>query len=227
MEVILVCIGTIITSYIFDTSLGFQMFKDVADEGYKINTERYNEFVKSNSKENDMNKLMLFPFVNIGFCFWKLAKYNEARPYLIDQLRVIDAIEPFTKEEENKYKAKPTGLNAMIISIIANINTSKKEIEYVYTDENGNKAMKKFASAKELNEYLIHSKEHSNINKEESAKDSESEKTSVNIEESDKLKELSAKKQALKEERESIINSNNQSPVEKTLKKGTKNLKNQ
>lgn len=227
MEILIVGLGTIITSYIFDVALGLQMYKDAADEGYKIDMKRYSEFVKSNenSTGSNINKLLIVPFVNIIVCFYKLAKYNEARPYLIDQLRVMDCLEPFTKEEEESYKAKPTGLNAMIVTIKSEVLRDTSEIKFSFSDGQGNKTIKTFKSSDELLAYLKDPKQHAAIEK-SIEKDDSIQKTSKEVEpqnNSDKIQKIRNKKQALQNERDRVTNLSNQGQVKRTLKNKSKN----
>jgi len=119
MELLVIWLGSVVVSLGMDTALAFKMFKDVADQGYKIDFKRFSELGKQlNPDARKMSILGLFiPIANILLKFDQALKYNNARPFIADQLRVMDCIEPFSKDEEENYSKKPTGLNAMITAI--------------------------------------------------------------------------------------------------------------
>lgn len=60
MEILGIWIVSIILTYFIRMSIGFKLFKDVADSGYKINLDKLNniidEFVPDDNKMN-----LLFP----------------------------------------------------------------------------------------------------------------------------------------------------------------------
>jgi hypothetical protein len=138
MDLLIIWLGSVAASIGFNLSLAFSVFKDVADQGYKIDMKRLEELGEQlNPKARKMNTLSLFiPVINIIFQFDKLAKYIAIRPFVSDQLRVMDCITPFTKEEEESYNLKPTGLNAIIVTIKSDVSKNKEDMAVSFTDEN-------------------------------------------------------------------------------------------
>ena len=124
MNLLNIWLGTIICSIACNVNGGLNMIKDLADQGYKINIEQLSETEDQFSLEEDkISKLGLFvPFVNILLEFDKKQKYNQAKPYLVDQLRAMGCLEHFSKEEKEAYELNPTGLNALLIYLKARKN---------------------------------------------------------------------------------------------------------
>ncbi len=146
MELLILWMGSVLTSKVLDISLKLKFVKDIADQGYKIDLNRLKELKEqgeqeeqSNSYENKIEHLSLYlPIVNILLQFKSLFEYIDARPFLIDELRVMDCIIPFTKEEEESYKLKPTWLNAVKLASKSKIAKNKTSIYYgILTDDEG------------------------------------------------------------------------------------------
>lgn len=127
------CIGTIVLSFGMDFSNGLRMYKDVADEGYKIDTKRLSEIQKElypDAAKMNIIKLLI-PIFNIMHVFQKTAAYNEARNSILDQLNVMGALEEMNDLEKEEYAKKPTGFNALIVPLkieIRELNGKQKNI---------------------------------------------------------------------------------------------------
>ena len=127
MNLLVFWLGTSISSFCVEMSNELRMFKDVADAGYKIDVKKMSELNKQINPDGLKVSLltMLIPIYNIIHVFKKVMKYNNIRPVLLDQLRVINALEEMTEIEKEEYLKKPTGLNAVIIPFKTEIRLSK------------------------------------------------------------------------------------------------------
>lgn len=152
INLILLWLGSILVCYGIDVFATCQMIKDVGKQGYKLNIvkgQRLSNFLEKDSKKF---KLLVYfiPIVNVCFQTIKLVNYfNKDKFSLIEQLRPYDCIEEFTKEEQEKYREKPTCLNALRIAsaslikekdkilILSYMENNKESKIYHHTDENG------------------------------------------------------------------------------------------
>lgn len=127
MELVLVYLGTIIASFVIELDNGFQMFKDVADAGYKIDIDKMSEFtnkLRNNKKQESLLRIFV-PIYNILRAMQIRMQYIQQRFIVLDQLNVMDCLEEMTESEKEEYSKKPTGLNALLIPLKSNIEISK------------------------------------------------------------------------------------------------------
>lgn len=120
MEIIIITwIGTIIASFGMEMANELRMFKDAADSGYRIDINRMSELSKQVNPEasNAILKSLLIPVLNIVGVFQRTQQYNNIRPFVLDQLSVIDSLIPMTDEEKEQYMQKPTAINALVITV--------------------------------------------------------------------------------------------------------------
>lgn len=114
MEILGIWIVSIILTYFIRMSIGFKLFKDVADSGYKINLDKLNniidEFVPDDNKMN-----LLFPIYNIMKSTIFAIEYLNMRDEIINQLYMIDCLEEMTEYEKEEYSKKPSSLNAILL----------------------------------------------------------------------------------------------------------------
>lgn len=108
MEFLVLWLGTSIASFCIEVANEFRMLKDVADEGYKVDSNRLSEL--ANQINPDMSKnvflSMLMPFYNVAQVLQRTMKYNNARPMVLDQLRIMDALEEMSEYEKEEYQKK-------------------------------------------------------------------------------------------------------------------------
>ena len=126
MELVLIYLGTVIASFILELDNGFQMFKDVADAGYKIDIDKMSEFmnkIRNNQKQESLLRIFV-PIYNVLRAMQIRMQYIQQRFLVLDQLNVMDCIEEMTEAEKIEYSKKPTGLNAILIPLKANIEIS-------------------------------------------------------------------------------------------------------
>ena len=136
MELLVLWLGTSITSFCMEMANELRMFKDVADAGYKIDIRRLSDLSKQLNPNASKATLlsMLIPIFNIMQVFQRTVQYNNARPMILDQLNVMDALEEMSEIEKQEYQKKPTGLNALLIPLKAEIRISKAASIKIETD---------------------------------------------------------------------------------------------
>lgn len=136
MELLVLWVGTSITSFCMEMANELKMFKDVADVGYKIDIRRLSDLNKQLNPNASKTTLlsMLIPIFNIMQVFQRTVQYNNIRPMIFDQLNVMDVLEEMSEIEKQEYQKKPTGLNALLIPLKAEIRLSKATSIKIETD---------------------------------------------------------------------------------------------
>lgn len=137
MELLIMWIVTIIASVSMEVANELRMFKDAADNGYKIDIKAISDFAKQvnpNASKATMMSLLV-PVVNILGVLQRTMMYNNARSTILDQLSVIDSLIKMTKEEEDEYKKNPTTLNAIYITARDNSESNLTKISYLDGNE--------------------------------------------------------------------------------------------
>lgn len=126
MEFLIIWLSTVAVSFGMEMANELRMFKDVADAGYKIDIRRLSDLSKQLNPNASKATLlsMLIPIFNIMQVFQRTVQYNNARPMILDQLNVMDALEEMSEIENQEYQKKPTGLNAAFVTL-------KSEIPYL------------------------------------------------------------------------------------------------
>lgn len=106
MELLVLWLGTSITSFCMEMANELRMFKDVADAGYKIDIRRLSDLSKQLNPNASKATLlsMLIPIFNIMQVFQRTVQYNNARPMILDQLNVMDALEEMSEIEKQEYQ---------------------------------------------------------------------------------------------------------------------------
>lgn len=109
---------TIIISICMSIKNSALLFKDVADAGYKIELSKIKDVYDSIGPGFDRNNKLIFliPFVNILNQVNVTIKYNNIRPFLLDELNVMNCLEEMTDLEKEKYNENKTGFTAIKIS---------------------------------------------------------------------------------------------------------------
>lgn len=140
MNLLALWLGTTIVSFCVEASLEMRIFKDVADTGYKINLKKLSEFQKNINPNGEKNVLLqlLIPLYNVMFVFHRTIQYNNAKPMILNQLHTMDVLEEMSKVEKLEYQTKPTGLNALLAPIKAEIRLSNATQFGDKSDNNSN-----------------------------------------------------------------------------------------
>jgi uncharacterized protein YbcV (DUF1398 family) len=137
MELLIIWILTIIASVVMELSSELRIFKDVADNGYKIDVKKISELASQINPNASKVTLMslLIPVVNIMGVFQRTMIYNNVRHMILDQLSVLDSLIPMTKEEEEEYKKNPSAFNAIYINARKQTQSSSESISYTENNE--------------------------------------------------------------------------------------------
>lgn len=141
MEFLVLWLGTSVASFGMEIANELRMFKDVADAGYKVDVKRLSELEKQlNPNATKATFLsMLIPIFNLLRVFQKAIQYNNVRPMIIDQLRIIDALEEMSEIEKIEYLKNPTGLNALIVPLKSEIRLAQALTITINDDNEHNK----------------------------------------------------------------------------------------
>lgn len=139
MNFMIFWLGTSALSFCMEMAQELRIYKDAADYGYKIDGKRLSEFSKQlNPNSTKVTLLsMLIPFVNMMLVMQRTMEYNNARPYILDQLRAMDALEEMNEYEKNEYVKKPTALNAFLVPLKLQLKLIKSSISIRINGKNG------------------------------------------------------------------------------------------
>lgn len=139
MNFLIFWLGTSALSFCMEMSQELRMYKDAADYGYKINSEKMSEFSKQLNPNGTKITLlsMLIPIINMMLVIQRTMQYNDARPYILDQLRALDALEEMSEYEKKEYAKKPTGFNAFLVPLKLHFKLATSSISIKINDENG------------------------------------------------------------------------------------------
>ena len=149
MGALFLWLGTTATSIFMELTNEGRMFKDAADNGYKVNLERLSELQKElGINKSKANLLELFiPIINILVVIKRTIDYNNVRPMILDSLSAIDALEEMTDDEKKEYEERPTLFKALSISMKhaiklikatkLTINDNKNGVTELFIDEKG------------------------------------------------------------------------------------------
>ena len=170
---------SIIASFIMEIIQEMRIFKDVADEGYKINLEKMSEWKKQFDPNSSkiLYLSLLIPIYNFMVVFKRTIDYNNARSLIIDQLGVLGFLEKMSEREKKEYLKKPTALNAMIVTIILD-----SEKTFDISDEEVEKILQ---SLVDLNQVLENAKLEKMEKANEKLKKIEKEKTEEKLDDDD------------------------------------------
>lgn len=132
-------IASVVASFAMELQNELRLFKNVADEGYKVDNKKLSELQKQINPDATKISLLqlLIPGFNIFTVFKRAFQYNQIRPILLDQLSVMGVLETMSEEEKKEYQKKPTGLNALIIPLKHEIISKQidKSITFFYEDK--------------------------------------------------------------------------------------------
>ena len=123
MELLIIWILTIITSFGMKFIQELRIFKDIADLGYKVDLNELSEVDKelNKSHHNMLNVAfleLLIPIYNMVSVLERTIQYSSNKAYFLEQLKFMDCIERMSRFEYGEYQKKSTGLNAVVIPII-------------------------------------------------------------------------------------------------------------
>lgn len=116
MDLILMWVGTLVFSGLMKLCNELRIFKDVADNGYKIDLDKLAQF---NRKKNNTGIVTLIPIVNMMNEVMNASNYNRIKYTLIDQLKVQGALIELSDLEKKIYAKHPTSISAFLLPIKA------------------------------------------------------------------------------------------------------------
>lgn len=127
MDYIFFWLTTIILSTGTSLANELRMYKDAADNGYRIDGINLNRNMKKYFSPivRNLSLKLLIPFYNIFVSLINVMAYNLNRPKLLDNLNMLDALDEMSEEEKEKFQKFPTGLHAFILMIKNTIKLSK------------------------------------------------------------------------------------------------------
>lgn len=153
MPYLLVYAGTIVVSKIMDIDLGLQVMKDVADAGYRIDTEKLKEFTGFLS-ENVRKQRTLYtflPIANVVFSFVARANYENRKEYLLNQMSLLGIMEEMTPIEKELYNKRRTKFNALHSSISYELRLNDAKTLEVVNDDESSKIYYDFDKSENIN----------------------------------------------------------------------------
>lgn len=134
MGFLTIWIGTTIMSFIIDVGNKLRLYKDLADNGYKMNFSKTKN-VASNLDPEGANIAFISKFIpiyNVLMTIGHTIEYNNSKEGIVRNLQILGLLEEMSDEEKEDYSKKPTGLNAYLVPIKS---TVRKESEITFTIE--------------------------------------------------------------------------------------------
>lgn len=119
MNLIDICIITIVVSLIMRIKAKFEIYKEISDIGYKFNIEKFEQLKKDENSQIDIiirvldDYYMYIPFYNLLIDMIRETNYYNNKDAQIDILKRYGAIEKMTEEENKEYKEYKTAYHAI------------------------------------------------------------------------------------------------------------------
>ena len=119
MNLIDICIITIIVSFMMRIKAKLEIYKEVSDLGYKFNIEKFEELEQNENIQIDIitrvlnDYYMYIPFINLFIDAIRETNYYNHKEEQIEMLKRYGALEKMTEEEIKEYKEYKTGYHAI------------------------------------------------------------------------------------------------------------------
>ena len=125
MKYLLVYAATILATELMNLDLSLQLMKDIADEGYRIDSNKTKELYSclSENVKKQQKLFQIVPIVNVIYAVVSRLTYETQRDKVLTQLRTLGVIEEMTEEEKKEYEKKPTRINAILVMARSRANT--------------------------------------------------------------------------------------------------------
>jgi len=119
MELIFIWILTIIVSFAIQSNMMMQMFKILADQGYKLNLDKLVNITNQidESAEKISCLALLIPGYNLFKSIQICTNFIQHKDLILNQYDVMGVVEEMSEWEILEYNKKPTGLNAYLLPI--------------------------------------------------------------------------------------------------------------
>lgn len=156
MEILILWGILYVLSGIIKIKTSVNLFKNIADYGYRIDRNRVSEAMnslKNNSENNNINYGRIMNFVNfvcpILPAIIAYFGYSNNATIIIERLKVDDFLVSLTKEEEKEYQKNPNSIGAFLLNI--NLSALSNHNKIV---ENNKKEKTLKADIKEINKQI-------------------------------------------------------------------------
>ncbi len=135
MNILLAWLVTSAEFLLIDTASILRIFKDLADQGFKINYEKFNEFYEHLKDENSKDYFikMFVPFYNFYRTYIDIKDYNNLHPYLIKEMYTLGLLENMSDFEFQEYQKNPSVINALRVPLVC---AKRLENAYVWKLQN-------------------------------------------------------------------------------------------
>lgn len=135
MNILLAWLITSAEFLLIDTASILRIFKDLADQGFKINYEKFNEFYEHLKDENSKDYFikMFVPFYNFYRTYIDIQDYNNLHPYLIKEMYTLGLLENMSDFELREYQKNPSIINALRVPLVC---AKRLENAYVWELQN-------------------------------------------------------------------------------------------
>lgn len=132
--IILMYMGTVLSSFCIHVNSKFKFFKYILDLGYKVNDKKIDQFKKIVNKYiTDIDYFtMIIPIYNVIKFVKKRRKYIAEISMLLNKMIILNIIEKMDEYEAEKYFQKSTWLRTMLM--VRKVLSNSKELDLVKID---------------------------------------------------------------------------------------------
>lgn len=134
MNILLAWLITSAEFLLIDTANSLRIFKTLADQGLKIDYDKFCEFYDNlNDDSKDCLYKMFIPFYNFYKTYADIRDYNILYPYLIKEMYALGLLENMSDFELREYQKKPSIINALRVPLVC---AKRLENAYVWELQN-------------------------------------------------------------------------------------------
>ena len=134
MNILLAWLITSAEFLLIDTANSLRIFKTLADQGLKIDYDKFCEFYDNlNDDSKDCLYKMFIPFYNFYKTYTDIRDYNILYPYLIKEMYALGLLENMSDFELREYQKKPSIINALRVPLVC---AKRLENAYVWELQN-------------------------------------------------------------------------------------------
>ncbi len=132
--IILMYMGTVLSSFCIHVNSRFKIFKYILDLGYKVNDKKIDRFKKIVNKYiTDIDYFtMIIPIYNIIKFVKKRRKYINEISMLLNKMIILNIVEKMNEFEVEEYFQKSIWLRAMLM--VRKVLSNSKELDLVKID---------------------------------------------------------------------------------------------